>query len=173
MTEQTQGKGRPTPKRSEAQKRRTGPVTPPPTNRREAAKQLRAKQAEERKRAREGSLRGEETALLKRDQGPVRRLVRDVVDGRRSMAWILLPVAILVLATSFSSNVAVKVVSFEIWVGACVAVAVEMVFTGFAVSKALKASFPDEAKWQGHVRYGVLRTLTMRRMRVPRPQVHP
>ena len=46
MTEQTQGKGRPTPKRT--QKAR-GPVAPPPTNRREAARQLREKQAVARK----------------------------------------------------------------------------------------------------------------------------
>jgi hypothetical protein len=173
VTEQTAGKGRPTPKRSEAQRRRTGPVAPPPTSRREAAKQLRAKQAEARQQQRRGSLRGEEAALLKRDQGPVRRHVRDVVDGRRSMAWVLLPVAVLVLLTSFSRNPTIKVVSFEVWLGACLAVAVEMVFTGFAISRSLRASFPDEPSWRGHVRYGVLRTLTMRRMRVPRPQVSP
>lgn len=173
MTEKTEGKGRPTPKRSEAQRRRGGPVAPPPTSRREASKQLRAKQAENRQRVRQGSLRGDEASLLKRDQGPVRRHVRDVVDGRRSMAWVLLPVAVLVLLTSFSRNVGVKVVSFEIWLAACAAVAIEMVFTGFAVRKSLQAAFPDEPAWKGHIRYGVLRTLTMRRMRVPRPQVHP
>lgn len=173
MTEQSTGKGRPTPKRSEAQKKRTGPVAPPPTNRREAAKQLRAKQAENRQRMREGSLRGEETSLLKRDQGPVRRMVRDVVDSRRSLAWVLLPVAILVLATSFSTNNTVKVVSFEIWLAALAAAGIEMVFTAAAVRKALRESFPDEKKRGTHVWYGVLRTLTMRRLRVPRPQVRP
>jgi len=173
VSEQTTGKGRPTPKRSDAQKKRTGPVAPPPTNRREAAKQLRAKQAENRKRVREGSIRGDETALLKRDQGPVRRMVRDLVDGRRSLAWVLLPVAIMVLLTSFSKSPTVRVVSFEIWLAALVAVAVEMVFTASALRKALRTSFPDEAKTRGHVWYGVLRTLTMRRLRVPRPQVTP
>lgn len=173
MTEQSTGKGRPTPKRSEAQKKRTGPVAPPPTNRREAAKQLRAKQAENRQRMRAGNLRGEEGSLLKRDQGPVRRLVRDVVDGRRTLAWILLPVAILVLLTSFSPSATVKVVSFEIWLAALAAASIEMVFTGIAVSKAIREAFPEEKKRRGHVWYGVLRTLTMRRLRVPRPQTRP
>ena len=173
MSEQTTGKGRPTPKRSDAQKKRTGPVAPPPTNRRQAAKQLRAKQAENRQRTREGSMRGDESMLLKRDQGPVRRMVRDLVDGRRTIAWILLPVAIMVLLTSFSSNATVKVVSFEIWLAALAAAAIEMAFTGTAVRKALKERFPDEQKRRSHIWYGVLRTLTMRRLRVPRPQVHP
>ena len=173
MSEQTTGKGRPTPKRSEAQKKRTGPVAPPPTNRREAAKQLRAKQAENRKRVREGSIRGDEGALLKRDQGPVRRMVRDFVDGRRSLAWVLLPVAIIVLATSFSKSKPVQLVTLEIWLAAFVAVSIEMTFTGFAVRKALTSQFPDEKKWRGHIRYGVVRTLTIRRLRVPRPQVSP
>ena len=169
MTEQTEGKGRPTPKRSEAQKRRSGPVTPPPTNRREAAKQLRAKQAENRQRVREGTLRGDEAVLLKRDKGPVRRFVRDFIDGRRSIAWILLPLSILTLVASFGS-VQLAALAFELFLAAGVAAAIESVFTGFALSKALQEHFPDEKKWQGHVRYGITRALTMKRLRAPRPQ---
>jgi hypothetical protein len=170
VTEQTQGKGRPTPKRSEAQKRRTGPVTPPSTNRREAAKQLRAKQAETRKKVRAGSLRGDETVLIKRDQGPVRKFVRDFVDARRSISWILMPLSIVTLLASFGS-LALASLAFEIFLAAALAAGVESVFTGFALSKALQARFPEEPKWKGHIRYGLARTITMRRMRVPRPQV--
>jgi hypothetical protein len=170
VTEQTHGKGRPTPKRNEAQKRRTGPVTAPPTNRREAAKQLRAKQAENRKKVREGSIRGDEKALLKRDQGPVRKFARDFVDGRRSMAWLLMPLSIATLLASFGS-VAVATLGFDVFLAAALAAGVESLFTGLALSKALKAQFPDEPKWKGHIRYALARTITMRRMRVPRPQV--
>jgi hypothetical protein len=170
VTEQTQGKGRPTPKRSEAQKRRTGPVAPPSTNRREAAKQLRAKQAENRKKVREGSLRGDDKVLLKRDQGPVRKFVRDFVDGRRSISWILMPLSILTLLASFGSP-ALAALGFEIFLAAALAAGVESIFTGVALSKALQAQFPEERKWKGHIRYGLARTITMRRMRVPRPQV--
>src|SRR4051812_17284847 len=42
------GKGRPTPKRSEAQGRRTGPPPPPPTTRKEAYKRTRENQAANR-----------------------------------------------------------------------------------------------------------------------------
>jgi hypothetical protein len=172
VSEQTTGtgKGRPTPKRSEGQKRRGGPVAPPPTNRREAAKQLRAKQAEGRKRIREGSLKGDERALLKRDQGPVRKLVRDLVDGRRTMGWILLPLAIIVVMAGFLGPEASSL-AVAIWMAAMFAVAVDMVFIGFMLSKAIKTAFPDEPDWRGHIRYGLMRTIQMRRLRVPRPAV--
>ena len=169
MSEQTTGKGRPTPKRSEATKRRTGPVAPPPTSRREAAKQLRAKNAANRQRIKSGSKAGDERALLPRDQGPVRKLVRDMIDNRRTLGWILMPMAIVVLLTSFSSSITVKAVSFQIWLAALLGAAVEAVFTGAALSKAIKEQFPDEPKWKGHIRYGLMRTLTIRRLRVPRP----
>ncbi|GAA4308534.1 hypothetical protein GCM10023162_13260 [Klenkia terrae] len=45
------GKGRPTPKRSEAQGRRPGPPPPPPTTRKEAYKRMREQQAAGRGRA--------------------------------------------------------------------------------------------------------------------------
>jgi len=175
VSEQTQGqgKGRPTPKRSEAQKRRTGPVAPPPTNRREAAKALRAKQAEQRKRVREGNLRGDEAVLLKRDQGPVRRMVRDLVDSRRSLGWVLLPVALIVVATGFVGNVQVQATTFAIWLASLAAVAIDMLFLGLELRRHLKRAFPDEAKYRGHIAYGLMRTTVMRRFRVPRPVVHP
>ena len=172
-TEKAQGKGRPTPKRSEAQKRRTGPVAPPPTSRREAARQLREKQAEQRKRVREGSLRGDETALLKRDQGPVRRMVRDLIDARRSLGWVLLPLAILVVVSGFFGNTQLNAMVFAIWLASLAAVAIDMLFIGFDLRRHLKRAFPDERKYRGHIAYGLMRTTVMRRFRVPRPVTHP
>ena len=168
MTEQTTGKGRPTPKRSEAQKRRTGPVTPPPANRREAAKQLRAKQAENRARMRSGGL-NDEAALLPRDRGPVRRLVRDFVDSRRNLGWLLMPMAIVVFASSFVQSDAVRGIVLAAWFALVAAAFVEGVINGFAISRAVRDAFPEEGKWKGHVRYGVMRALTVPRLRVPRP----
>ncbi|HUR13087.1 MAG TPA: DUF3043 domain-containing protein [Mycobacteriales bacterium] len=173
MSEQSTGKGRPTPKRSEAQKRRTGPVAPPPTSRREAAKQLRAKQADNRQRVRKGSLVGDETALLKRDQGPVRRMVREMIDGRRSLGWILLPLAILVIVSGLVKSPALQELTFAIWLASLAAVAIDMTFTGFAIRSAIKQAFPEEPRWRGHIRYGLMRTTVMRRFRVPRPTVRP
>jgi hypothetical protein len=173
VSEQSTGKGRPTPKRSEAQKRRTGPVAPPPTSRREAAKQLRAKQAENRQRVRKGSMAGDETALLKRDQGPVRRMVREIIDGRRSLGWILLPLAVLVIVSGLAKSKDLQNLTFAVWLASLAAVAIDMTFTAFAISGAIKKAFPEEPRWRGHIRYGLMRTTVMRRFRVPRPTVSP
>ncbi|MGB8650204.1 MAG: DUF3043 domain-containing protein [Mycobacteriales bacterium] len=171
MSEQTQGKGRPTPKRSEAQKRRGGPVTPPPTNRREAAKQLRAKQAADRKRIRDGSVRGDDSAMLPRDRGPVRRLVRDIVDSRRSLGFLLLPIAVLVVVAGVLGNMQLQALTFGIWLATLLGAAIDMLLAGLQIRAALRSTFPTEKKVLGHVAYGLLRTTVIRRFRMPRPQV--
>jgi hypothetical protein len=171
VSEQTTGKGRPTPKRKETEKRK-GPVAPPPTSRREAAKQLREKQAAQRTRVREGAKRGDEAALLKRDQGPVRKLVRDIVDGRRSLGWVLMPVAIIVIVSGFLGP-GVYATVFAIWLASLAAVAIDMLFLGIDISRQIRAQFPEEPRWRGHIRYGLMRTTMMRRFRVPRPTISP
>jgi len=171
VSEQTTGKGRPTPKRNETSKRK-GPVAPPPTSRREAAKQLRAKQASERTRVRDGIKRGDEAVLLKRDQGPVRKLVRDIVDGRRSLGWVLMPVAVIVIISGFMGQ-AVYALVFAIWLASLAAVAIDMAFIGVEIGRSIRREFPEEPRWRGHIRYGLLRTTMMRRFRMPRPTVHP
>jgi hypothetical protein len=106
------GKGRPTPKRSEAQKRRGGPVPPPPATRREAAKRLRAERAADRKG---GSRRVDTGRQLARDAGPVRALVRDVVDGRRNLAIVMLPVALLLVVAQMVATAAILSVAVTVW----------------------------------------------------------
>jgi hypothetical protein len=171
VTESTTGKGRPTPKRSETTKRK-GPVAPPPTSRREAAKQLRAKQAADRNRMKDGLRRGDESVLLKRDRGPVRKMVRDLVDGRRSLGWVLMPVALIVIVSGFMGP-GIYAMVFAIWLASLAAVAIDMTFIGIEISRTIRRDFPEEPRWSGHIRYGLLRTTMMRRFRMPRPAVHP
>src|SRR5205823_3443859 len=92
------GKGRPTPKRREAQRRRTGPVAPPPRTRREAARRLREQNAVRRAEYRQGLRSGDDKYLSVRDRGPERALIRNIVDSRRNAGGIFLPVAFLVFA---------------------------------------------------------------------------
>ena len=88
----TAPKGRPTPKRND---KRRGPVAPAPQTTAEARKrrkEMRATMTKEERRAekakrraalanrRERMMAGEEAFLLPRDQGPVRRYARDIVD---------------------------------------------------------------------------------------------
>ena len=93
----TAPKGKPTPKRNEAARRR-GPVAPAPMTAAEArrrrkelggpklTRQERKAEKIERRLAtadrREKMMAGEDDYLLPRDKGPVRRFARDVVDGK-------------------------------------------------------------------------------------------
>jgi hypothetical protein len=98
----TTGKGRPTPKRREAEGRR-GPVPPPPMTQREAIKRSKVQGkslTKDEKRAlarvnRERMMSGDDKYVLPRDRGKVRAYVRDLVDTRRNVAGILLPIAVL------------------------------------------------------------------------------
>lgn len=171
MTEKTQGKGRPTPKRRDVEKRRGGPVAPPPTNRREAAKALRAKQAAERQRGRTGASSPTGGVLLARDQGPVRRLVRDLVDSRRNLGGVLLPAAALSIASFFTKDRQVLAAISGVFVATLFAVALDSLLLSSIIRRRVRADFPTEGKLGGHVFYGVLRSTVIRRFRMPKPRV--
>jgi hypothetical protein len=172
VTDSSTGKGRPTPKRSDAQKRRGGPVTPPPANRKEAAKLQRAKQAEDRVRIKEGTKTGDERAMLPRDQGPIRRRVRDIVDAHRSPAFLLLPVAAFLVIAQIVNASALTAVAVFLWLLTLLSVALDLSYIGLRLRRELRADFPD-ASLRGHIGYGLLRTTVFRRMRAPRPQTRP
>ena len=163
MTEQTQGKGRPTPKRN--QKAR-GPVAPPPTNRREAARQLRAKQAEQRSAIRAGSKAGDERMFMARDRGPVRAYVRDLVDSQRTLGPFLLPYMVFDVAVSFVGNAALNSAAFLSLLGVILFVGMDLTRLGRLISKGLKERFPEERR-RPHVFYGLQRTTLIRRWRTP------
>lgn len=171
MSESTQGKGRPTPKRSEATKRRGGPVAPPPTNRRAAAKQLRAKQGENRQRIRQGTAVGDEKAMLPRDAGPVRRLVRNTIDARRNLGFLLLPVAGLLVVAQVLRDPVLLAITLGVWLATLLGVAVDLLLTSIRLRSLLMSTFPEEKKLRGHIAYGLLRSTVIRRFRMPRPQV--
>ena len=79
------GKGRPTPSRREAEAARKARAKAGMDKK--AAKQLlRERRAAENAKMRQGLKTGDERYLPPRDQGPVRRFVRDFVDARVSMA---------------------------------------------------------------------------------------
>lgn len=165
------GKGRPTPKRKDAQAQRGGRVAPPPATRKEAAKRIRAQGAQKRKTVRTGTRSGDESSMMKRDQGPVRRLVRDLVDSRRHVGVLLLPATFLPVLANLSPNVQVRAIATSIWLGAVLAAVSDMVITGAVVRRRVRSDFPEEASTRGHVGYAVVRTAQFKRFRVPRARV--
>ena len=164
------GKGRPTPKRREAQATRKL-VETPPANRKEAMKRMRERQREERVEARAGMLRGDERYLLPRDRGPVRALVRDIVDSRRNVGTWFLAGAFVVLVGGSIPNPLVRSGANIIWLLLVLALVVDGLVLARGIRRAVGDRFPEEKKFGGLYLYGVLRSTVFRRMRTPRPRV--
>ena len=143
-----------------------------PANRREAMKQMRERQRQERAEATEGMRTGDERYLLARDRGPERALVRNIVDSRRTIGTWFFGGALIVLIGSTVRVPAVQFVSNLLWAFLAVAVIVDSLLIGRKVKKLVKERFPKTSQRIGSLQlYGAMRGLTFRRMRVPKPQV--
>ncbi len=162
-------KGRPTPKRSDAlSQRRT--VAKAPANRKEAAKRQRDERRSAMARQRQALAGGDERFLPARDKGAVRRFARDYVDSRWSVAEFFLPLAVMILILSMMPSLQLKNISLLLWLFVIVMIVIDSIGLGFRLKRDLRARFPDEPK-RGAVAYALMRTLQLRRMRLPKPQV--
>ncbi|MGF1431344.1 DUF3043 domain-containing protein [Kitasatospora sp. LaBMicrA B282] len=162
-------KGRPTPKRSEAEANRKTRVTVP-KDRKEAAKQSRERLRSEREKQRMALLNGDERALPRRDKGPVRRFARDYMDSRYSLAEFFLPFAVVILVLSVLRVPALQLLSTLLFGLFLVLVVLDFLRLGLGLKRALANRFPNEDK-RGAVGYALMRNLQMRRLRLPKPQV--
>ncbi|GAA2099570.1 DUF3043 domain-containing protein [Actinomadura alba] len=166
------GKGKPTPKRSEAEKRRRQPITAPPKDRKEAVRKLRARQAEDRAKARAGMARGEEKYLQKRDRGPVRALARDYVDARRTIGSYLMWAFIVMFMVSLLPYMFAKLLvplAFPVLLALAL---IEGVLISRQVKKLATQRFPAENQ-RGIGLYAALRSMQLRRLRIPNPRLRP
>lgn len=159
-----------TPKRQSRGRRLNEPA---PTNRREAMKQLKDRQRIERAEASAGMRAGDERYLLARDRGPERRLVRDIVDSRRTVGtWFFAGALIVLVGSSARMPVQVQLAANLLWAMLAVAVIVDSFLIARRVKKLVTARFPKTGQRMGSLyMYGVMRGLTFRRMRIPKPQV--
>ncbi len=167
------GKGRPTPKRRDVQKRRGGPLQAPPANRREAYARTRAGQRERRTQVKQAGRTGDTRNLMPRDAGPVRRLVRDIVDARRNIATIFIPLAVLTFAATAIHNRQLQAVGAAMFYSAFLIMIVDSVLLTRKVRRTVAERFPDEAKQRGLAFYAISRSTVIRRLRMPKPQVRP
>jgi hypothetical protein len=167
----TSGKGRPTPKRSEAQGRRPGPPPPPPTTRKEAYKRQREQQGLRRSESRQGAARGDDAYLPARDRGPVRKLVRDVVDARRNVGSFFLAIAgVALIGTVVPSLVVRNYASFLLF-GFFLLMIVDSVVLSRRIKRKVEERFPGTQKTRGLAWYGISRSTMIRRWRFPKPDV--
>jgi hypothetical protein len=162
--------GQATPKRVSTG-RRVG--EPAPSNRREAYKKMRERQREERAEATAGMRAGDERYLLARDRGPERLLVRNIVDSRRTVGtWFFAGAIIVLVGSSTRMPVAVQVAANLLWAILAVGVAVDSWVIARKIKRLVEERFPNTTQRKGGLYlYGIMRGLTFRRMRVPKPAV--
>jgi hypothetical protein len=165
------GKGRPTPKRTEAQGRRPGPPPPPPTTRKEAYKRMREQQATRRSETRQGAARGDDAYLPARDRGPVRKLVRDVVDSRRNVGSFFLAIAGVALIGTIVPSLVVRNYASFLLFGFFLLLIVDSVVLGRKIKRRVADRFPEQQKTRGLIWYGISRATMIRRWRFPKPEV--
>jgi DUF3043 family protein len=165
----TQAKGRPTPKRSEAERRRRQPFTAPG---KAGSRQSGDRDRGDRARRQAAMKRGEEWALLPKDKGPVRKLVRDYVDARRGISeyymFGLLFFAVLLFVPGLRGS---ALLIYLVWALLLVMV-VESIIVGNRVVRLVSQRFPGE-NTKGLRWYATTRGAMMRRMRMPAPTVKP
>lgn len=163
------GKGRPTPKRKEAQAQRAQPLVGSSTSK--MSKQDKQQVADARMRARAGYAAGEDRYLPDRDRGPQRRYIRDYVDARTSLGEWMLPLMLAVVFMTFIANETIQLISiFTIW-GYLAVLVIDSIIMVNRLKKRLQEKFPREPLQRGYQNYAIMRSLQMRRLRLPKPQV--
>jgi hypothetical protein len=161
-------KGRPTPKRNQAESQRRRASTQP-TDRKTAMKRQRESRRVDMAKQREAMASGDERYLPARDKGPVRRFVRDYVDARYCMAEFFLPLAVIILVMSMIGG-SLQSISLLLWLAVIVLIFVDSIGIWIRLKKQLAVRFPNTPQ-RGAMAYGLMRTLQVRRMRLPKPQV--
>lgn len=165
------GKGRPTPTRKEAEAARKQRVKPSLT-RKEARKRQKEAARSERDSTYRAMQTGDESHFPERDRGPVRRYVRDFVDGRRLMTEFFLPIMIGILALSLLPIPALVQTITLVWLAAIALVFAELGWLGFRLKRGIRERYGDDAG-KGHLFYGIVRATQLRRLRLPKPVVKP
>jgi Protein of unknown function (DUF3043) len=166
------GKGRPTPKRREAERRNRKPLTAPRT-RKEAYQQARERQSRDRQKVKEGMARGDDRYLPKRDQGPARRLARDFVDSRRTFGEYFMYLTLLILLVAMVAPVTAKAYVYQYgWPVMLVLIVGESIYLGRRVKKLAQERCPDD-NLRGIGFYTATRSMQIRRFRMPKPRLKP
>jgi hypothetical protein len=178
------GKGRPTPKRSEAEANRyrtvtgsttsgRGPVKAPDP-RRKLTPDEKTKVREDRNKQLTAMRRGEEWALGPRDRGPAKKLARDYVDAhRRPMEYYMYALVILIIALfAGKSHSALNTYMQDFLIAIIVVIAVDAYLLRRSVIKVVHERLPNESV-RGLGFYAIMRGLQLRRFRTPAARLKP
>ncbi|MFE7844666.1 DUF3043 domain-containing protein [Microbacterium sp. NPDC057407] len=162
------GKGRATPTRAEREAARKRPLV---ADTKEAKARARAELQAAREKARVGMAAGDPRYLPARDQGPQRKFVRDFVDAGWHLGEAVMPAMVVVILATFIPVREVQFYSFvALWIFIFFVIG-DMILTSIMAKRAVKQKFGADRMEKGLGWYAAMRTVQMRFLRLPKPQV--
>ena len=167
-------KNRPTPSRREQESARKRPLVP--TDRKAAVSQSREAARLARAKQRAALLSGDESGLPGRDKGPVKRYIRDAVDSRRNIGEVMLPAMLVVLLLTIAPMFVPSIGRWTTLLGTILLYLLVLfaVLDTFLMWKRTKKQIVarfGQAPPRGSAMYAAMRSMQMRRSRLPRPQI--
>ncbi|WP_322762928.1 DUF3043 domain-containing protein [Frankia sp. Cr2] len=165
------GKGRPTPKRSDARAARTrgGSALATSGSRKDARASSRGERRRQSQEYRTAMMSGDVSKLPPRERAPERVLARDFVDARRNVGPFFLAAAALYFVGGLVPNEYIRLIATYLMLLGILAVAVDSIVLSRQVSRKVAEKYPDSSV---KVRaYSIQRALLPARWRMPRPRV--
>ncbi len=167
------GKGRPTPKRREAERRKLHPMVP--TNRKASAKEAK-KRIRQQEDAQYDAMRSGDLAHMPvSERLPWRVYIRDYVDARINVAEFFMPVAFAViivsmlLASTFPKATSILLLLLYVYLFAAI---IDIFLMWRKLKRLLIAKFGERSVGKGSrsATYAWSRCLQIRRWRLPKPK---
>jgi hypothetical protein len=165
-------KGRPTPKRSEAERKRRQPITGSRAPAAPRTPEEKAKARTDRSRRYEAMKAGEAWALNPRDRGPAKALARDYIDSKRRISEFYMYILVLLLAAVFIRNKTEQTYVSPLILVLVLIIVVDAQIIRRQLGKLVRERLPGEST-RGLTMYSVMRALQIRRFRMPAPRVKP
>ena len=165
-------KGRPTPKRSVAERNRRQPITGSRPQSAPRTPEDKAKARTDRARKYEAMKQGESWALNPRDRGPVRALARDYIDSKHRISEFYMYILVLLLAAVFLHNKTEQEYISPLVLVLVVIILVDAQLIRRSLVKLVSQRLPGEST-RGLTMYAVMRALQIRKFRMPAPRVRP
>lgn len=136
-----------------------------------STKQERRKESASR---RERMLAGDEKYLLPRDRGADKAYARDIIDSRRNVMSLFMPLAAFVLLGVFIPSPELRQFTSLLTTVMLLTMLVEGYLLGRLVNRRVRERFPEtRASKIGLGFYAFTRATQIRRLRVPKPRYSP
>jgi hypothetical protein len=163
------GKGKATPSRKQQEAANRRPLVGDKSK--EGRSASRERITAERRQAREGMMRGEDKYLPIKDRGPQKRLARDIVDGRFTAGELVMPAMVVFLITTATNIYFLQLASLVLMWGLFIVVIFDAFLLGRKAKKVIDEKYGSQTVERGLAWYAGMRSIQMRPMRLPKPQV--